>query len=33
MSDTQTGGYGADAVIITAASKDRGPVDQAIQSI
>jgi predicted dehydrogenase len=31
MSDTHTGGYGADAVIITAASKDRGPVDQAIQ--
>lgn len=31
MSDAQTSGYGADAVIITAASKDRGPVDQAIQ--
>jgi len=26
-----TGGAGADAVIITAATKDRGPVDQAIQ--
>ena len=31
MSDVQTSGYGVDAVIITAASKDRGPVDQAIQ--
>lgn len=31
ISETQTNGYGADAVIITAASKDRGPVDQAIQ--
>jgi len=31
MSETQTSGYGADAVIITAATKDRGPVDQAIQ--
>lgn len=31
LSETQTHGYGADAVIITAASKDRGPVDQAIQ--
>jgi predicted dehydrogenase len=31
MSETQTYGYGVDAVIITAASKDRGPVDQAIQ--
>lgn len=31
LSDTCTGGYGADAVIITAASKDRGPVDLAVQ--
>ncbi len=31
MTETQTSGYGADAVIITAATKDRGPVDQAIQ--
>lgn len=31
MTETQTSGYGADAVIITAASKERGPVDQAIQ--
>lgn len=31
ISDTQSAGYGVDAVIITAASKDRGPVDQAIQ--
>ncbi|NDY83464.1 Gfo/Idh/MocA family oxidoreductase [Orrella sp. NBD-18] len=31
LSDTFTGGYGADAVIITAASKDRGPVDLAVQ--
>ncbi len=31
ISEIQTNGYGADAVIITAASKDRGPVDQAIQ--
>ena len=31
LTETQTQGYGADAVIITAAAKDRGPVDQAIQ--
>ncbi len=31
MTDIQTHNYGADAIIITAASKDRGPVDQAIQ--
>lgn len=31
LSDICTGGYGADAVIITAASKDRGPVDLAVQ--
>ncbi len=31
ISYAQTIGYGADAVIITAATKDRGPVDQAIQ--
>lgn len=31
LTETQTQGYGADAVIITAATKDRGPVDQAIQ--
>ena len=31
ISDTCTAGYGADAVIITAASKDRGPVDLAVQ--
>ena len=31
MSDAQSGGYGADAVVITAASKDRGPVDLSIQ--
>ena len=31
LSDTRTNGFGADAVIITAASKDRGPVDLAIQ--
>ncbi len=31
IADAQTHSYGADAVIITAASKDRGPVDQAIQ--
>jgi len=28
---SQTAGYGADAVIITAATKDRGPIDLAIQ--
>lgn len=31
MTEAQTAGQGADAVIITAATKDRGPVDQAIQ--
>jgi predicted dehydrogenase/threonine dehydrogenase-like Zn-dependent dehydrogenase len=31
LCDAQTSGYGADAVIITAASKDRSLVDQAIQ--
>ncbi len=31
MTDARTAGQGADAVIITAATKDRGPVDQAIQ--
>jgi predicted dehydrogenase len=31
LCDARTSGNGADAVIITAASKDRGPVDQAIQ--
>ena len=31
LCDTQTAGYGADAVIITAASKDRSLVDQSIQ--
>jgi predicted dehydrogenase len=31
LSDTLTNGYGADAVIITAASKERGPVDLSIQ--
>jgi predicted dehydrogenase len=31
LTETQTQGYGVDAVIITAATKDRGPVDQAIQ--
>lgn len=31
LCDARTAGNGADAVIITAASKDRGPVDQAIQ--
>jgi len=31
LSDTRTNGYGVDAVIITAASKDRGPVDLAVQ--
>lgn len=31
MTGAQTGSYGADAVIITAAAKDRQPVDQAIQ--
>jgi predicted dehydrogenase/threonine dehydrogenase-like Zn-dependent dehydrogenase len=31
LSDAQTSGYGADAVIITAASKDRSLVDQSIQ--
>ena len=31
LTDVQTSGYGADAVIITAATKDRQPVDQAIQ--
>lgn len=31
LTDICTGGYGADAVIITAASKDRGPVDLAVQ--
>lgn len=31
LCDARTAGNGADAIIITAASKDRGPVDQAIQ--
>lgn len=31
ITETQTSGYGADAVIITAAAKDRTPVDLAIQ--
>ena len=31
LSDTKTNGYGADAVIITAATMDRGPVDLAVQ--
>ena len=31
MTEARTAGQGADAVIITAATKDRGPVDQAIQ--
>ena len=31
LSETKTNGYGADAVIITAASKDRGPVDLSIR--
>lgn len=31
LSDTQSTGHGVDAVIITAASKDRGPIDHAIQ--
>lgn len=31
LCDARTAGNGADAIIITAASKDRGPVDEAIQ--
>ena len=31
MTETKSSGQGADAVIITAATKDRGPVDQAVQ--
>jgi predicted dehydrogenase/threonine dehydrogenase-like Zn-dependent dehydrogenase len=31
LCNNKTGGFGADAVIITAATKDCGPVDQAIQ--
>ena len=31
LTEARTAGQGADAVIITAATKDRGPVDQAIQ--